>query len=75
MDAQRSIEDGKELERIVSHLESKVVEKESVIESLENDLKTLKTRFEAANEELKLLEEEKEELEVAENFQFFFVEK
>merc|ERR1719342_480939 len=63
LDAQRSIEDGKELDRIVSQLESKVVEKESVIESLENDLKTLKTRFEAANEELKLLEEEKEELE------------
>merc|ERR1719342_1535677 len=63
LDAQRSIEDGKELDRIVSQLESKVVEKESVIESLENDLKTLKTRFEATNEELKLLEEEKEELE------------
>merc|ERR1719342_224527 len=63
LDAKRSIDDGKELDRIVSQLESKVVEKESVIESLESELKTLKTKHEATNEELKLLEEEKEELE------------
>ena len=55
--------DKEKLDQIVSKLESKIVEKESVIESLEIDLKTVKTKFEATNEELKLIEEERDNLE------------
>ena len=50
------------LDQIVSKLESKIVEKESVIESLESDFKTLKTKFDAINDELKLTEEERDNL-------------
>jgi len=44
-------------------LQGKVAEKESVIESMENELKNLKQRFETVEEELITIQEQKDEVE------------
>eukprot|EP00092_Neocalanus_flemingeri_P001893 GFUD01002020.1.p1 GENE.GFUD01002020.1~~GFUD01002020.1.p1 ORF type:complete len:4147 (-),score=1483.97 GFUD01002020.1:293-12733(-) len=44
-------------------LQGKVAEKESVIESMENELKSVQQRFETAEEELLTIQEQKDEVE------------
>ena len=58
-----SAEDQKKEQDRILMLESKLSEKEGVIETIEHDLNVLRQRFEAIDEELKTAEEEKEGLE------------
>ena len=63
MEARREIsEEQTDMDRILM-MESKLSEKDGVIETVENDLKLLRQKFEATNEELKTIEDEKEHLE------------